>query len=587
MSSVSDRRKAFENPASLSSPSSLSSSSSKGHKSNRNKKIGTFSSRRNKEKGNRPPKEPRVDLSDDEEMLEESEPTSSRSVPPKSPARFGKYNKPKSLSDSTNGSTTDTTTSDAASEGVVDLDLTSSELSSKKGKPRPTLSSAKKQESDISVDVDLFNDKNDNGDDDGPSRNPSGSRRSSAWARVSGLFTDPVEEEKLRQEELLMKMMRESDASFNEQTYKLEKETQSIFVETKKEEIEQKKIEEARREAARLARTKVSWWESIVQALISMFISSVESEKRRQEKALLDRLPLLDLRMDEEDVRREMETQALLVNMKKKEMERDQSRTDPLRAERRRKSALLVEKLSDPSIGLDQSLIVSGRKMQQDLVRRSMSKSKSLELAQQEIPLDVQKQMQEELLLEMADDHPEIGISEHALKRSREVQESLIFYAQKNKKTGWFESILGGTSSSAAAATGSNSIPEEVEADDASTRVSWLSGLRSNFSESSFRSTNSNASGGDDAASVSSWLFGGSTSANPNPSPSSPSSTMSPGGFKKRKNTKKANRSSWLTLSMMTNNDANMDGKNSTGSSPWSPENNLHSLGEEEEVHRI
>jgi hypothetical protein len=293
-----------------------------------------------------------------------------------------------------------------------------------------------------------------------------------------------------------------------------------------------------------------------------------------------------------------METQALLVNMKRKEVERNRllHSMNPLQVEKREKSAMLAEKLADPSVGLDKKMIARGSKIQQNLVRRSMrksqsqSKSKSIELAQMEIPLEVQKQMQEEMLLEMADDNPDIGISGHALKRSREVQESLIFYAQKNKRgSSWLDSFTKGSSD-----------PREVIVDneDEGNSVGWLGGgWRGSFSEPSPptpTTTSAAAAAGkkeEEDGSLSSWLWGTSKqeAVAPKKSPfGSSSSVSSPSGFAGGRK-KKLPRASWLTLSMMTS-----DVSKGAATHPWT-QTNLHSLsalGEEGEdndpdIHKI
>lgn len=601
MSQVSDRRKVFEAPAAADAADAAGSGSTKNRK-----KIGTFSSRRNRNKGkgatrSRANKERRIDLSDDEEMLDDDNVEKSKTEP-----RFsaGKFNKPTTSATSSATATATLsekpTTAAAAAAGIVDLDLIASSLAKRPAK-KALISGTNKRESDISVDVDLTRDA---------TTKSSSAPSSLTWKkRLSHIWTDPLAEEKQKQEAIFMQAMKETDSSFNEETYRLEKQTQSMFVDTKKEEMEQKKAEEDRKRAKRQARMKAStsWWESIVQTLIAIFISSVDAEKRKQEKALLSRLPLLELRMDEEDVRREMETQALLVNMKKKEMERERMvKLSPLQVEKRRKSQLLAQKLSDPSVGLDQNLIARGSKIQQSLVRRSMnaasksgssggSSSHNVALAQQAIPLEIQKQMQEELLLEMADDDDQGILSEHALKRSREVQESLIFYAQKNKSSGWLDSIFSKTTSNKR-----SSIPQEVIATDddddmngTNNRVSWLDGWKTSFSTTPQESVLNNhtaekRSDVDDSSSVSSWLFGKQEQNGAGPAASA---TLSPTGFGGR-NKKKKSRASWLTLSMMTS-DFTKSSSAAAPPPPWSQQTNLQSLsslGEEDEdptIHKI
>jgi hypothetical protein len=611
MSRVKDRLKLFETGSSKTGSSKETSSGTGAAKKS---SIGTFSSRRNKTKG-RANKERRVDLSEDE-ILEKSGSVkdTDESATSKGESRFsaGKFHKSSSpsSSSSTKKSSNKSSKNAAATttsplKDLVDLDLVASSSSSSSNmgenenkKSNESLKTKEdkvmnKRQSDISVDVDLSNNNNNNNAASGTARDSATTSGGSSWTTMlTSLWSDPLEEEKKRQDELLMKMMKETDSTFNEESYRLEKQTQNMFVNTKKEELDQKRAGKERKKAERLARLKVPWWESAVQMLMAIFTSSVDSEKRRQEKALLTRLPLLDLRMDEADVRREMETQALLVNMKRKEMDRNRllHSMNPLQLEKREKSALLAEELADPSVGLDKKMIARGSKIQQNLVRRSMSKSKSIQLAQMEIPLEVQKQMQEEMLLEMADDNPDIGISGHALKRSREVQESLIFYAQKHKQSSWLDSF-----------TKSSSVPQEVivdNEDEGSSVSSWLGGgwrgsissERSSepstptptFTTSTTTSTTAGKKKEEEDGSLSSWLWGTSKQEEvaPKKSPFGGSSSLSPAGFAGGKK-KKVNRASWLTLSMMTGDST----KSGAASPPWT-QTNLHSLsalGEEGE----
>jgi len=73
------------------------------------------------------------------------------------------------------------------------------------------------------------------------------------------------------------------------------------------------------------------------------------------------------------------------------------------------------------------------------------------------------------VLLQQANENPEVDINEEDLRHSREIQESLIFYAKKNQRKSWLGSFISQHSS----------VPQEVSFDDAASvgsRVSWLSG---------------------------------------------------------------------------------------------------------------
>eukprot|EP00526_Cylindrotheca_closterium_P006416 CAMPEP_0113644964 /NCGR_PEP_ID=MMETSP0017_2-20120614/23677_1 /TAXON_ID=2856 /ORGANISM="Cylindrotheca closterium" /LENGTH=610 /DNA_ID=CAMNT_0000556627 /DNA_START=58 /DNA_END=1890 /DNA_ORIENTATION=- /assembly_acc=CAM_ASM_000147 len=307
----------------------------------------------------------------------------------------------------------------------------------------------------------------------------------SKWAVLHRIWKDPLAEEKKRQEELMLQHLKETDSTFSEESYQIDKHTQDIFISTKKEEAETVRMEKERQHA----KMRIPLWEKIVETTIAVFVSSVEAEKRHQEHVVMSHLRAMDSSVDEDGVRRQKEAQELFVTMKRRELERQRA-LEMEEVEKQRREAMLAENMRLPeglqgdnsSLMMQNSIILQGAKIQEAL-RSSLYHATNFSLEEQgeegegeaaaeaprQVPLHIQKQLQQALLLQQASENPDIEIDEEALRHSREIQESLLFYAQKNKHTSWLDSFMPKRSS----------VPEEVSFDEegsVGSRVSWLSG---------------------------------------------------------------------------------------------------------------
>ncbi|KAL3943729.1 MAG: hypothetical protein SGBAC_002199 [Bacillariaceae sp.] len=336
--------------------------------------------------------------------------------------------------------------------------------------------------------------------------------RHSKWAMLRHrLWKDPLAEEKKRQEEIMLQHMKETDSAFSEEDYQIKKHTQDIFITTKKEEAETVRSQRAERDS----KLRIPIWEKIIQTTLAVFISKVEAEKRQQEHVMMSHLREMDASVDEDDFRRQKEAQELFVTMKRRELER-QRFIEMEQVEKQRREAMLAENMRLPdglqngenaSLMMQSSLILQGAKIQEAL-RSSLFQSANFSegddgeegeaaaaRAPRPIPLHIQKQLQQAILLQEAMENPDVEIDQEALRHSQEIQESLIFYAKQNRRTSWLDAFMTPADD---AAKHRASIPQEVsfDEDDAGSmesRISWLSGGFGGSWRSSFSNRSSSA----------------------------------------------------------------------------------------------
>ncbi|CAJ1962711.1 unnamed protein product [Cylindrotheca closterium] len=584
MASVSERLKAFEsvngNTKEANGDSHSSNNPTRMARSRRTSPkpkpkpkstlAGTYSSRRRTRS-----KDNRIDLSDDEMDID--------------PKQRSQQQQQQQQQDEENHELHSEATkpSSLAAKDMVDLDLVAQSISTGKLQAESSSSSSsslpltkdeqkRKAEQDAKERADAGTTKD--ATNSGKTGKTDQTHQHSKWAMIRRIWKDPLAEEKKRQEAFMLQQLKETDSTFSEEEYQNYKQTQDMFISTKKEEAESVRTEKERQRSEKDAKMRLPLWEKIVQTTLMVFVSSVEAEKRQQEHIVMTHLRAMDSSVDEDDIRRQKEAQELFIDMKRREVER-QRFLEMEEVEKQRREAILAENMRLPdglqsenaSLMIQNSIIEQGAKIQEAL-RSSLFLAMNAPASGEEgergeggeaaaaaaaipppIPLHIQKQIQQAILLQQANDNPDIEIDEEALRHSREIQESLIFYAQKNQRSSWLESYMPKRSS----------IPEEVSFNDddgasVGSRVSWLSGGfgGGSVSRPSWRTSFSKPAAGKVEASS--------------------SSSLSVSSSKVGKNSHGKNGNNWnLRSSMNTNNPK-------VGRDDWA-ETNLHLAGHAEE----